>query len=125
MVRSRTQYHHATRRIKRKEQEIRSRKLLDAAMAGDMNLLKEMKNIQGKGARSDLPETVEGADTEESIAEKFKEVYEALYNPAESNTDSLKEKIKDLIKEDSMNEVNKITGDYGKAATAKIKHQNT
>ena len=90
MVRSRTQYHHAIRRIKRKEQEIRSRKLLDAAMAGDMNLLKEMKNIQGKGARSDLPETVEGAETEESIAEKFKEVYEALYNSAESNTDSLK-----------------------------------
>ena len=50
MVRSRTQYHHAIRRIKRKEQEIRSQKLLDAAMAGDINLLIEIKNIEGKEA---------------------------------------------------------------------------
>ena len=78
------------------------------------------ENIQGKGAQSDLPETVEGAETEESIVEKFKEVYEALYNSAESNTDSLKEKIKDLIKEDSMNEVNKITGDSVKEVKEEV-----
>ena len=86
MVRSRTRYHHAIRRIKRLEQEIGSKKLLEAAMAGDLNLLKEMKKIRGKGTKEDLPETVEGAETEEAVAKKFREVYEALYNSAESTT---------------------------------------
>ena len=79
MVKSRTQYHHAVRRVKRKEQELRSRKLLDAAMRGDLHLLKEMKHVRGgKNERDDLPENVAGAEDEESIAEKFKEVYETL-----------------------------------------------
>ena len=75
MVKSRTQYHHAIRRIKRQEQQIRSKNLLDAAMAGDLNLLKEMKKVRNNGT-DDLPNSVEGAETEDAIAEKFREVYE-------------------------------------------------
>ena len=125
MVRSRTQYHHSIRRIRRKEQELRSRKLLEAAMAGDINLLKEMKKVRGKGAENDLPETVEGAENEDSIAEKFKEVYEALYNSAETTTETLKTKIKAMVNEDSIIEVNMITGEVVKAATSKLKPQKS
>ena len=124
MVRSRTRYHHAVRRIKRMEQELRSRKLLEAAMAGDMDLLKEMKKVRGKG-EDDLPETVDGAESEDTIAETFREVYEALYNSHETPTDTLKQTIKELITNDSINEVNKITGDSVKAATAKMKSRKS
>ena len=103
------------------EQEIRSKKLLEAAMTGDLNLLKEMKKIRGKGTKEDLPETVEGAETEEAIAEKFREVYEALYNSAESTTDTLKQTMKELVSQDSILEVNKITGEIVKASTVKMK----
>ena len=47
MVRSRTQYHYVVRWIQRKEQEMRSWKLLEAAMDGDLSLLKEMKKVKG------------------------------------------------------------------------------
>ena len=120
MVKSRTRYHHSIRRIKRQEQEIRSKRLLEAAMQGDMNLLKEMKKVRSKG-NDELPTTVEGAESEEAIANKFKEVYEAVYNSAQTDTESLKEKFKELIKQDSLNEVNKIIGDIVKASTVRMK----
>ena len=53
--------------------------------------------------------TDEGAESEEAIAGKFKEVYEALYNSVETTTDTLKQKMKEMITEESVNEVDKIT----------------
>ena len=120
MVKSRTQYNHAIRRIRRLEQQIRSKNLLDAAMAGDMNLLKEMKKVRSNGS-ADLPQSVEGVESEDAIAEKFREVYEALYNSAETTTDTLKQTMKGLINKESMSEADKITGDSVKAATVKMK----
>ena len=91
----------------------------------NMKLLKEMKKIRGKGDADDLPENVEGAESEETIAEKFKEVYKALYNSVETNTDALKQTIKEVISPDSIDEVNKITGDTVKSATIKMKSRKS
>ena len=126
MVRSRTHYHYAVRRIQRKEQEMRSCKLLEAAMKGDLSLLKEMKKVR-KGRDDNLPECVEGAETEEEIANKFKEVYEALYNSVntEVETEALKVKIQEMIRPDAIQEVDKVTGASVKAAACKMKHQKT
>ena len=44
-----------------------------------------------------------------------------MYNSAETTTDTLKETLKDLIDNNSMFEVDKITGDSVKAATVKMK----
>jgi hypothetical protein len=76
-----------------------------------------MKKIRGKG-EDDLPENVDGAESEDTIAEKFREVYEALYNSLETPTDTLKQTIKGLITKDSINEVNKIREYSVKAATS-------
>ena len=70
---------------------MRCKNILDAEMAWYLNLLKEMKKVRDKGEHSDLAENVDGAESEEAIAEKFREVYEALYNSAETTTDMLRQ----------------------------------
>ena len=46
MVKRRTQYHHAVRILKRRLDLIRAKKLFEASLQGDINLLKEMKSIK-------------------------------------------------------------------------------
>ena len=72
MVRKRTLYHYAVRKLKRKVNLKRAEKLFEASMVGDVDLLKEMKKIKsGNGNHEELPDTVGGADDEEGIADKF------------------------------------------------------
>ena len=75
--------------------------------------MKEMKKVKGgkKGGQT-IPELVEGAQGTEEILEKFREVYQALYNSAESEEAMavIKETIAGLIDENSLIEVQKITG---------------
>ena len=78
-----------------------------------MELLEVMKNIQGsKKTMEELPDNVKGADNVEDIVEKFKDVFEKLYNSAESEkeTEEIKTKISALIKTDYITEVLKIDG---------------
>ena len=79
-----------------------------------------MKKVRSNGI-VDLPQSVEGVESEDAIAEKFREVYEALYNSAETTTDSLKQTISDLIDKELMSDVENITGGFVKTATVKIK----
>ena len=124
MSHSRNQYHYAVRRLKLKADEIKAKKLFEASMAGDIDLLKEMKAIKnGRKGGEDLPDSVAGADGEHEIVDKFREVYEALYNSAESSIemDEIKGKVADLIKADSVSEVLKISGDKVKKAAMMMK----
>ena len=85
--RSRNQYHYAVRRLKLDSRLIRAKKLLEASVNGDAELLKEMKAIsRGRGCKEELPEHVAGADGQDGIVEKFREVYQTLYNSAGSVT---------------------------------------
>ena len=93
MASSRNQYHYAVRRTKRQAKQIKAVKLFEASLSGDIDLLKEMKNIKcGKKASAELPDNVAGANGESEIVEKFKEVYQALYNS--SGTQEEMEEIK-------------------------------
>ena len=87
-------------------------------MAGDMNLMKEMKKVRRNG--SDDLQSVEGVENKDVITEKFKEVYKALYNSAETTTYTLQQTMRGLIEKQSMCDVDKIIGDSVKAATVKI-----
>ena len=72
MVRKRTLYHYAVRKLKRKVNLKRAEKLFEVSMVGDVDLLKEMKKIKsGNGNHEELPDTVGGADDEGGIADKF------------------------------------------------------
>ena len=78
-----------------------------------------MKKVRsgGNGA-AELPDNVAGANGEEEIVEKFREVYSALYNSSSTaeEVQTIKDKLAELITMDSMGEVNKINGETVKAA---------
>ena len=124
MVTCRNRYHYAIRKAKNNSTILSATKLIEASERGDSELLKEMKNIKGsKNKEQSMHESLEGKAIEDEILKKFKDVYEELYNSSES-VDAMrviKLKLKEAIKEDSMHEVNKITGKTVKLACAKIK----
>jgi hypothetical protein len=98
--------------------------LFEASLSGDIDLLKEMKTIKcGKKVSAELPDNVAGANGDREIVEKFREVYQALYNSAGSQVemDKIKAKLSDMIRADSMGEVNKVTGAVVKEAAGLMK----
>ena len=125
MVRKRTQFHYAVRRLKRKAALIKAKRLFQASIEGDIKLLKEMKALRSGGfaAEPDLPDTVAGANGQEEIVEKFKEVYSALYNSASSEAEmpELVTKVAELIRPESSDEVSKVTGYEVKKAVSQLK----
>ena len=124
MTRTRNQYHYAIRRVRKMANSLRARNLLQASETSSCDLLKEMKKIKGsKKDQGDLPDSVGGVSGEEHIVEKFKEVYSALYNSSESNADliKLKDKLREEISADSVEEVHKITGQAVKEAACRMK----
>ena len=123
MSRTRNIYHYAVRKVKRRAKHIKAVKLFEAAEAGDIELLKEMKRIRGGRNVSELPEQVAGADGEHEIVDKFREVYEALYNSIDTAEAmvTIKEEVDKLVNADSIVEVSKITGMKVKEAATLMK----
>ena len=124
MVRKRTQYHYAVRRLRRRADHVRAEKLFEASMLGDVNLLKEMRNIKrGRGVYEELQDSVEGATGEEEIVDKFREVYSTLYSSSESREgmEILKQQVQCLIGPESIREVSKITCQAVKKAALLLK----
>ena len=124
MARTRNKYHYAIRRVRRQSKNIRAANLLAAANTGDIDLLKEMKRVKGssKGGQT-LPDSVDGAQGHDEILDKFKEVYQTLYNSAETvdAMTELKRQLSGMIGHDSVTEVNKITSDVVKEACCRMK----
>ena len=112
MTRTRNLYHYAVRKVQRKEDYLRATKLFEAAETGSTDLLKEMKKIRGGSASPDLPDQVAGADGEHEIVDKFREVYQALYNSTDTSEEmaKIKEEVHSLVNANSNMEVSKITG---------------
>ena len=111
MSSTRNKYHYAIRRVKKLSEEIRAKNLFSASLQGDINLLKEMKKIKGSKKESlDLPDTVEDANGPDEIVDKFREVYEDLYNSADTSEamNLIKDQLRLMIGQDSVTEVNKV-----------------
>ena len=125
MTKWRRQFHYAVRRAKGRSNKVRAVKLFEAAMKGDTDLLLEMKKIRsgGCGTKADLPDNVGSAEGEEEIVDKFKAVYAALYSSAGSEVEmeALKEKVKKLVGDSSVEEVLKVTGAVVKQAALGLK----
>ena len=124
MVKKRLHYHYAVRRLKRKADLIKAGKLFAASVESDLNLLKEMKSVKGgKACQSEVPDTVAGANGEEEVVEKFREVYSTLYNSADSNAEmaDLLTRVTALIQADSEAEVKKVNGNKVKEAVGLLK----
>ena len=125
---SRNKYHYSIRRAKKLAASMRANDLLQAAEQGDSHLLKEMKNtINSKNTSQSVPESLDGNVTHDDILNRFKTIYESLYNSAETSSavEDIKTRIRSLINEDSIMEVNKITGRVVKEACCRMKPNKT
>ena len=83
-----------------------------------------MKRVRSGGDGSaELPDNVAGAEGEEEIVEKLKEVYSALYNSSSTadEVQVIKDRLVGLINNESMDEVLKINGETVKAAAGLMK----
>ena len=124
MTRTRNQFHYAVKRVRRKADLIKAKKLFESSLKGDRDLLAEMKKIRrGTKAAGELPDCVEGASGEEEIVDKFKEVYSNLYNSAgtEDEMNELRTRLSQFINRDSVCEVTKLTGGKVKEAVHLMK----
>ena len=125
MAWSRNKYHYADRKAKRLADSIRATELQEAAAMGDFQLLQEMKKSLGntKDGSSIMPESLEGEVSEDGIVDKFKELYEALYNSCgtEDAMTTIKGKLAAMVSNDSLAEVDKVTGEIVKRACLRMK----
>ena len=119
------QFRYAVRRVRRASDLHQAKGLYQAAMDGDMALLREMKRLQsGKGELDNLPDMVDGVSGLQEVANEFKKVHEALYNSAgsEDKMAELQLKIRGQIQtEDSTAEVAKVTPEVVKRAASRMK----
>ena len=124
-LRSHAQFRHAVRRAKRAQKLHQAEGLFGAAMAGDIELFKEMRRIKaGKGQMEEMAETVDGASGEQGIAGTFANIFSALYNSSGSEEEmvELQVKIRGLVRsEESMKEVDKVSADLVKKAATSLK----
>ena len=102
---------------------IQAQKLLKASETSSKNLLREMMKIKGgkKGSNS-LPGMVAGATGESLIVEEFRKMYEELYNSCDSSAEMemLNRKLRNMISNNSMEEVNLVTGPAVKQAAVRL-----
>ena len=128
MCHARRKYHTAVRQAKRMAGGIKAGELLAASEAGDVALMQELKkSLDRKCTPQTIPESLDGKVTEDSILERFRECYENLFNSAgtEDAMVNIKFKLEELINDNSVREVEKVTADVVKQACSKMKSGKT
>ena len=94
-------------------------------MDGDIDLMKAMRQVKsGKGEMDDLAETVDGVSGENNVANTFKQVFDSLYNSANSQgeMEAMQNRIKELVRtEDSKSELEKVTPEVVNMAVMNMK----
>ena len=121
--RTRSQFQHAVRRVRKAADSIKSQKLFEASLWGGGDLLDELRKTRGGRHTPDLPETVAGANGEEEICQKFRQVYHDLYNSSNTSEDMncIKARVETNIQNEGLTEVLKISSASVKAAAVLMK----
>ena len=85
MVNTRVKFRTAVRRARSEANSAKAHLLLSAAESGDRALLQAMKRVIGSTRQEQqVPDSLEGAHGSGAVLDKFKSLYEALYNSAAS-----------------------------------------
>ena len=123
MKRTRNQFQYALRRVRKAADSIKAQKLFEASLWGGGDLLEQLRKIRGGKHTPDLPEAVAGANGEEEICQKFRQVYSDLYNSANTYQEMtvIKAEVEEDVDEEGLTEIQKITGATVKAAAVSMK----
>ena len=123
MKRTKNQYHYQVRRVKKLADSIRSNKLLEAAMSGNADLLKEMKRVKSSQRQTE-PDNVDKKRGDD-IPEQFANVYEELYNSVDDEAGLEQLYIRLEEAGISASDVDNITPEVVKEAVGKLKSGKT
>ena len=122
-LKSHARFRYAVRKVKRAKDLHKAQGLYEAAMSGDIELMKELRRVKtGKGEADELAETVDGVTGEREIANTFSKVYG--YNSAGSKEEmeALQAKVQGLIgEENSLAQIAKVTPEVVKTAAVMMK----
>jgi hypothetical protein len=124
MVSTRVKFRGAVRRARREGNTEEARLLLAAAEEGSKALLTEMRRVRGRGqGEQELPDSLEGAVGHTDILNKFRQLYQELYNSAgtEQEMATLKEVMESMIDCRSEAEVSKVTAASVRHACKRMK----
>ena len=123
MKRTRNQFHHAMRKVRKAAEKIKRQRLFEAALLGGGDLIKELKKLKGGKNSQELPENVAGANGPDEVCQKFKDVYSDLYNSADisQEMEGIKADIESKVCQENIIEVNKITTESVKTAAHMMK----
>ena len=94
---TKNKYHHAIRKLKVAEKEVRKSNLLNACLDGDVtDLCKEIKRSRGTGCKS--AGSIDGVSDPKLISNHFRDIYSKVFN-----THSDQDEVNDLIEENNRN----------------------
>ena len=119
MKRTRNKYHMELKKCRKAEQIIKKTKLLDACLNGNGDLFTEVKKM--RKTKTICADKVDGVTKD--IPDHFKNIYKELYNSVQDGDEIevIKEEIEKKISKESLRDVNKVTIDEVKKATAALK----
>ena len=119
MKNSRNKYHYEFKKCERAEKNIKKSKLLDACLNGNGNLFKEIKSM--RRTKPVCADQIDGVT--EDLPGHFRSIYEELYNSVEDahEVETISKEVESEISEKSLEDVNKVTIEEVKKATAALK----
>ena len=121
MRRSKVQYHHAVRRLKRSQESIVKNKFVNAVKDGGVNIFKEIKHH--RGVIKKCSSTIDGEVGAANIASHFANQYSNLYSKVNlgDDFDSLHDDIKNSVNSDNLNDIDRVSEAVVKEALGKLK----
>ena len=124
MVNTRVKFRAAVRRARAEANSAKAHVLLAAAESGNRALLQEMKRVIGSSKQAQqVPDSLEGAHGSGPVLDKFKSLYEALYNSAASGVkmNDILTTIDEMLDCRAEGEVRRVTAKVVAAACRRMK----
>ena len=124
MVNTKVKYRCAVRQAQRQANKEKAKGLLDAALLGDKVMMQQMRKAMGcKKTAQEIPSSLEDAVGHAEIVEKFRQLYEQLYNSCGSDIEmeGLKQLLEEKITCLAEGEVAKVTGSAVRRACSRMK----
>ena len=112
-------YHRSFKKCQRNKNLIKKNKLLNACINGDSNLFEEIKTMRKTHSRA--AKSIDGVSN--NIPNHFRNIYNELYNKVNdiNDVELIKNEVESKIKDDDINEIEKIDSKVVNNAIKKVK----
>ena len=121
MKHAKSQYHHASRRLKRATNKIQNDKFAQSLLGGNKNIFEEIKKYRGIVRKTSS--VIDGEVGSANNANHFANNYENLYNKSDIKDELrvLRNDINEDINTESIKDVKRVNDDIVRSAMRKMK----